>query len=159
MARLATGRVSRCHDAGSRSRRRTKTISRRGRVYYVVTYHHLSPEDVEPIPGRSATTRSASDHAGFDLLGLRFYEAAPGEQLPKKYHYHEKQEEGLYVIEGTLHVDTPEGEYIVEPGEAFVVEPGNPHRAHNPEDATETVRVFAAGAPSDDGGIAYDPDE
>jgi mannose-6-phosphate isomerase-like protein (cupin superfamily) len=124
-----------------------------------VSYHVLDPDEVAPLPGRSATTRSLSDAADFDVLGARIYEAAPGEQIPKKYHYHEKQEEVLFVLDGEMHVDTPDGEVVVPAGKAWLVEPGNPHRAHNPDDAEGTVRVFAAGAPASDGGIQYDPGE
>lgn len=123
-----------------------------------MSYHVLDPDDIDPLPGRSATTRSLSDAAGFELLGARVYEAAPGEQIPKKYHYHDDQEEMLFVLEGDLHVETPEGEKVIPAGKAWLVEPGNPHRAHNPADAEGTVRVLSAGAPSSDGGIQYDPD-
>lgn len=119
-------------------------------------YHVIDPSDIEPLPDRSSTTRSISDEVGFSLLGLREYEAAPGEQIPLKYHYHEQQEEALYVLEGDLHVETPDREYVVRPGEFFVVEPGNPHRAHNPASATKTVRILGVGAPSDDSGQQYE---
>ena len=52
------------------------------------------------------------------------------------------------MIDGTLHVETPGEEYVVEEGELFVVEPENPHRTHNPADAEGQVEVLAVGAPS-----------
>jgi mannose-6-phosphate isomerase-like protein (cupin superfamily) len=63
-------------------------------------------------------------------------------------HYHEEQEEIFYVIEGTLHVETPEQEYLVKSGQALVVEPNSPQQAFNPDDAAESVHVLAIGAPS-----------
>jgi hypothetical protein len=39
-----------------------------------------------------------------------------------------------------------------------VVEPGSPQRAHNPDDADESVRILAIGAPSADDAQPYEPD-
>jgi mannose-6-phosphate isomerase-like protein (cupin superfamily) len=95
---------------------------------------------------------------------MRVYTARPGDQIPLNYHRHEEQEEAFFVLEGTLHVETPEGEFVVGEEQAFVVDPGSPHRAFIPDDADGRVRVLAVGAPSytvmgrNDASI-YDPDE
>ncbi len=87
------------------------------------------------------------------------FDAEPGEQLPLAYHYHDEQEEAFYVLSGTLHVETPERTFVVPAGDLFAVEPGNPQRAYNPEDADEAVEVLAIGAPPvRDDVHAYDPD-
>lgn len=126
-------------------------------------YHHVDTENLEQFDDRPVDVRSISTAAGLDYqgspLGLRVYAAEPGEQLPLAYHYHDEQVEAFYVLEGTLHVETPEETFVVETDEAFVVEPGNPHRAHNPEDATETTRVLAIGAPTVDDAHRYEKDE
>lgn len=126
-------------------------------------YHVVDPADIEPMEGRSAEARSISEAVGMERrnakLGMRLYDADPGEQLPLFYHYHEEQVEAFYVLDGTLHIETPEDEFVVESGQTFVVDPGNPHRAYNPETADGRVRVFAVGAPSVDDGQQYDPDE
>lgn len=124
-----------------------------------MSYHVVDPDDVEPMSGRSAEARSISDAAGLENVGLRTYHAAPGEQIPLGYHYHDQQEEVFYVLKGDLHVETPEREYVVGAGKFFIAEPGNPHRAFNPEDGAADLRVIALGAPSVDDGHAYDPDE
>ena len=111
-------------------------------------YHVVDPEDVAPMPDRSAEARSISEAVGLDNFGLRVYHAAPGEQIPKRYHYHDEQEEAFYVIGGTLHVETPEQEYVVEQGRIFIAEPGSAHRAYNPASAAGDLRVLAIGAPS-----------
>jgi len=125
-------------------------------------YHLVDPADLEQWDDRDVDVRSISAAAGLDYedspLGLRTYEAAPGQQLPLVYHYHDEQVEAFYVLEGRLHVETPEGEFVVGTDEAFVVEPGSPHRAHNPADAEGSVRVLALGAPSVDDAHAYEPD-
>ncbi|MFB6105915.1 MAG: cupin domain-containing protein [Halobacteriaceae archaeon] len=119
-------------------------------------YHVVDPADIDPMTDRSADARSISEAAGLETLGLRVYEAAPGEQIPLVYHYHDEQEEAFYVLEGDLHVETPEGEYVVAPGEVFVAHPESPHRAHNPASSDGTVRVVAVGAPSVDDAHAYE---
>ena len=125
-------------------------------------YHHVDPATLDQWDDRPADVRSLSAAANLDYqdapLGLRVYEADPGQQLPLSYHYHDEQVEAFYVLEGTLHVETPEGEVTVAADEAFVVEPGNPHRAHNPADAETAVRVLAVGAPSADDAHPYDPE-
>lgn len=120
-------------------------------------YRVINPGDIDPLPDRDATARSVKDHAGFETLGIRLYEAEPGEQIPLAYHFHDEQEEAFYVIDGELHVETPEREFVIPTGQLFVVVPGNPHRAFNPAEAPSSVQVLAVGAPSFDRGHDYDP--
>ena len=125
-------------------------------------YHVVDPAALEQLDDRDADVRSISGAVGLDYdgaaVGLRVYEAAPGQQLPLVYHYHDEQVEAFYVLEGRLHVETPEGEFVVGTDEAFVAEPGSPHRAHNPADAEGRVRVLAIGAPSVDDAHPYEPE-
>ena len=125
-------------------------------------YHHIVTADLDQWDDRDADVRSISAAAGLEYqdapFGLRVYEAQPGEQLPLGYHYHDEQTEAFYVLEGELHVETPEGEFVVGPDEAFVVDPGNPHLAHNPDTASGSVRALALGAPTVDDAHGYDPE-
>lgn len=126
-----------------------------------VSYHLVDPADLDQWDDRPADVRSLSAAAGLDgdsKLGFRVYEAEPGRQLPLGYHYHDEQVEAFYVLAGTLHVETPDREYIVEPDQALIVDPDSPHRAFNPADAGEPVRVLAIGAPSVDDAHQYEPD-
>jgi len=127
-----------------------------------VSYHHIATADLEQWDDRDADVWSISAAAGLDYegapFGLRVYEANPGEQLALAYHYHDEQTEAFYVLEGTLHIETAEGGFVVEADEAFVVEPGNAHRAYNPEDAAAPVRVLALGAPTVDDVHSYEPE-
>lgn len=124
-------------------------------------YRLLDPEELNQWDDRPTDVRSLSAAAGYDYqdskLGVRIYELAPGEQSGLRYHYHDEQVEAFYVIEGTLHIETPEEEFIVESGQAFFVDPGSPQRGFNPEEADASVRVLAVGAPSVDDANAYDP--
>jgi mannose-6-phosphate isomerase-like protein (cupin superfamily) len=126
-------------------------------------YHHVATDEIEQFDDRPADVRSISTAAGLDYqdspLGLRVYAADPGDQLPLSYHYHDEQVEVFYVLDGALHIETPEETFVVEADDAFVVEPGNPHRAHNPSDAEAPIRVLAIGAPSADDAHSYEPDE
>lgn len=128
-------------------------------------YHVIDPSaveitpdrpDMDPRPDPIAETFSLSDVANFEILGMRYNVARPGEQIPLTYHYHEVQEEAFYVLSGAMHVETPEERFVVEPGELFAVEAGNAHRAHVPADAGEPTVVLSFGAPSDDTGIVYE---
>lgn len=120
-------------------------------------YHVLDPTSLEPMSDRPCESYAIGDVAELEILGLRVYAANPGEQIPLAYHSHEEQEEAFYVIDGTLHVETPEEVVIVPAGSVFVAEPESPHRAYNPEDADGPVRVFATGAPSGDDVVEYAP--
>jgi|AntDeeMinimDraft_6_1070357.scaffolds.fasta_scaffold11196_1 quercetin dioxygenase-like cupin family protein len=125
-------------------------------------YNLIDPADLEQWDDRQVDVRSISAAAGLNYqnspVGLRVYEAEPGEQLPVGYHYHDAQVEAFYVLEGTLNVETPGEEFCVGTDQAFIVEPGNPHRAYNAADSSENVRVLALGAPSVDDANPYDPD-
>jgi mannose-6-phosphate isomerase-like protein (cupin superfamily) len=128
-----------------------------------MSYHLVDPADLDQWDDRPVDVRSISAAAGLDYqdatLGLRVYEAAPGEQLPLKYHYHDEQVEAFYVLDGTLHVETPEQEFVVGSDQVLVIEPDSPQRAYNPEQATASVRVLAIGAPSVDDAHRYDSDD
>ncbi|MCU4754025.1 cupin domain-containing protein [Halobacteria archaeon AArc-curdl1] len=119
-------------------------------------YHTISPTDIAPFDAPGRDFRSISRALDLEHLGLNHITAAPGEQLPMHYHAHETQEEAFYVIEGTLHVETPDSEYIVETGSLFVVEPGNYHRGYNPKDAAGPLEVLAVGAPSGKDATVYE---
>ncbi len=121
-------------------------------------YHLVDPGEIEPLPDRPSETRDVSDAAGMETIGMRLYRVEPGEDIPLTgLHYHDRQEEAFYVLEGRLHVETPDREYTVEQGEIFVAEPESPHRAFNDAGATDDVTVLAVGAPSVSDGHPYDP--
>ncbi|WP_254533281.1 cupin domain-containing protein [Natrinema gelatinilyticum] len=133
-----------------------------------VPYHVIDPDevtvqpdrpDIEPAPDPIADTYSLSDAANFEIVGIRNNEVDIGEQIPLAYHYHETQEEAFLVRSGTVHVETPEREYVVEAGEMFLVEGGHPHRMFVPADAGEPATVLSFGAPSVDTGQVYDSDD
>ncbi|MFC6615680.1 cupin domain-containing protein [Halopenitus salinus] len=123
-------------------------------------YRVVDPEEIEPAPDRPCELRRLSEAAGLDRMAINRYRAAPGEQIPLAYHYHDEQEEAFYVCSGTMHVETPEGTIEVPAGGLFAVDPGEPQRAYNPENEDEDLTVIAVGAPPVDGDAhAYEPAE
>ncbi|WP_313693191.1 cupin domain-containing protein [Halorarum halobium] len=121
-----------------------------------MSYHHVDPSALAAAPDRPSVKRSISDACGLERFALHQYEVAPGEEIPLAYHYHDEQEEAFYVVSGELHVDTPEETYVVDAGEAFVVEPGSPQFAHVPEDGEETVALVVGAPPAADDAHAYE---
>ena len=124
-----------------------------------MAYHHIDPANLPTTEDYPCDRRGISDAAELLALHAAIYEVAPGEQLPRTYHYHQQREELFYVVTGTVHVETPDGEFVVGTDEVFVAEPESPHRAFVPEDATEPARVLGVGAPKSDPGLPYEPDE
>jgi uncharacterized cupin superfamily protein len=120
-------------------------------------YHVLDTAGLSS-PDHPCERRSITDAAGLANLVVALYRVAPGEQLARTYHYHEQREEVFHVLEGVLHVETPDGDFRVPAESAFVAEPESPHRAFNPDQAEESVRVIGVGAPRSDPGLPYEGD-
>lgn len=112
-------------------------------------YRVVDTTGIEPTPDRPCCHRGLSEPAGLSQMAINRFEAEPGEQLPLAYHYHDRQEEAFYVLDGELYVETPDGTHEVGTDELFVVDPGSPQRAYNPAEATDSVTVLAIGAPAD----------
>lgn len=122
-------------------------------------YSVVDPDELDAVEDRPCDLRRVSEAAGLENVAINRFRAEPGEQLPLAYHSHEQQEEAFVVCSGTLHVETPEGEFEVPEGDVFAARPEAPHRAYNPEDAEGTVEVVAIGAPPVSGdAVPYDPD-
>ncbi|USZ71583.1 cupin domain-containing protein [Natronosalvus halobius] len=122
-------------------------------------YRIVDPEAVDPAPDRPSECRKLSEPGGLETMAINRFHAAPGEELPLAYHYHETQQEAFYVLEGDLAVETPEETYEVPEERLFVVDPGHPQRAYNPAGADGPVTVLAIGAPAADSDArVYDRD-
>jgi len=121
-------------------------------------YHVVDPDEIEPLPDRPSETRDISEAVGMENLGLRLYRVRQGEDIPLTgLHYHDRQEEAFYVLDGRIRVETPDREYVVDEGEVFVAEPESPHRAFNGADASSDATVLAVGAPPVSDGHPYEP--
>lgn len=123
-------------------------------------YRVVDPDEVEPSPDRPCEQRRLTAPAGLEHMAVNRYVAQPGEQIPSMYHAHEEQEEAFYVLSGTLHVETPDEEYVVPEGQLFAVDPGSFQRAYNPAGADGPLTVLALGAPQTSGdAYQYEPEE
>lgn len=122
-----------------------------------MAYHVVDFDAIEPHPDHESDRRTLQSELDLEHVGMSIYTAAPGEQIPQVYHYHDTQEELLYVVEGEMRVETPEGECIVGTNDVFVAEPNAPHRAFNAESAEQLLRVVAVGAPMIKDGHQYEP--
>jgi mannose-6-phosphate isomerase-like protein (cupin superfamily) len=122
-------------------------------------YRVVDADDVEPQADRPCDMRRLADAAGLSGVALNRFTPAPGEQIPLAYHYHDEQEEAFYVLDGTVHVETPEGTYELGADDLLVVDPESPQRAYCPEDADGPADVLAIGVPPvRDDAHPYDPD-
>jgi len=119
-------------------------------------YQVIDPSTLDADAEHPSTRRSITEAAGLTNLALAVYELEPGEPLATDYHYHEQREEAFYVLDGELHVETPERDFTVRSGECFVVEPDSPIRPYNPADAGSSVAVVGIGAPLYDVGRPYE---
>ena len=122
-----------------------------------MSYHVIDPSEVEPLANPDRELRPIGRAFGFETLGLNHFEADPGGQIPLEYHSHEQQEEAFFVVDGTIHVETPAETFVVDAGQYVGIEPGNPHRAYVPDDADGPATVVAVGAPQVDDVQVYDP--
>ena len=119
-------------------------------------YHHIDPAELPETEDYPCDRRGISNAAELAALHAATYEMAPGEQLPRTYHYHQQREELFYVASGLVHVETPEQEYVVEAGEVFVAEPESAHRAFVPDDADGSALVLGVGALKADIALPYE---
>ncbi|HYY29330.1 MAG TPA: cupin domain-containing protein [Chthoniobacterales bacterium] len=89
--------------------------------------------------GRKPGSIDLRERHPFDVEILRI---APG-QIPYPYHSHSAQWEFYHVISGTGTVRHAEGRTPIEPGDAFLFEPGQPHQLINDGTADLIVYVVA----------------
>ena len=98
-----------------------------------------SGREVSIALGRDAASTDLKKRHPFDVEILRI----PPGQTPYPYHSHSAQWEFYHVIEGTGEVRDPEGRSPVEPGDAFIYEPGVPHQFFNTGGGDMLVYVIA----------------
>lgn len=122
-------------------------------------YFVIDPAMIDPVGERPTTIRVISEIVDLETIDIQLHEIDPGTELPPGYHSHDRQESVLFVIWGTLHVETPSETYEIEPGNLFIVKPGKPFRAFNPTSAERFVEVLRISAPTTDDLREYHPDK
>lgn len=93
-------------------------------------------KEVSEALGRKPQSTDVMERHPFDVEIARI---APG-QVPYPYHSHSLQWEFYHVISGRGTVRHKEGKTVIEPGDAFLFKPGEPHQLIN--DGTEDLIVY-----------------
>ena len=65
----------------------------------------------------------------------------------QRLHFHKKQTEVYYVLEGEALLDMKEKEFLAKPGDAFICGPGDKHRVWNKSDKDFKLVVFKINLP------------
>lgn len=89
--------------------------------------------------GRDPFSTDLMKRHPFDVEILRI----PPGKVPYPYHSHSAQWEFYHVISGTGSVRHQDGTTPIEPGDAFLFEPGQPHQIANDSEADLIVYVIA----------------
>jgi len=93
-------------------------------------------------PGFRAKRARIGYELGSETVGVSLWELPPGEAA-YPYHFHYADEEVVIVLRGRPTLRSPEGERVLEQGEAvrFPLGPEGAHQLHNP--TAEAVRFLA----------------
>jgi mannose-6-phosphate isomerase-like protein (cupin superfamily) len=110
-------------------------------------YRKVAVGDVSNTPNPTRVKREVDEALDVSTFGFNYYVADPGEQVPWGRHRHPDHEEVFYVLEGVLHVETPDQDFTVEADEAFFVPEDHWNRAVAAGD--EPCRLLAVGAPKE----------
>lgn len=86
--------------------------------------------------GRKPQSTDLMERHPFDVEILRI----PAGKTPYPYHSHSAQWEFYHVISGEGKVRHDEGTSAIEPGDAFIFEPGRPHQLIN--DGTDDLVIY-----------------
>lgn len=101
--------------------------------------------------GRKPQSTDLNERHPFDVEILRI----PAGKIPYPYHSHSAQWEFYHVISGTGKVRHQEGTTPIEPGDAFIFGPDQPHQLIN--DGTHVLEVYVV-ADNPIGESGYYPD-
>ena len=99
------------------------------------------PHDV---PCRQRRRRRLSDAFGLDQFGVNLVELAPGTWSSQR-HWHERQDEFIYVVEGEVTLVTNEGETVLKPGMFAGFRAGMANGHHLTNRSNAIARVLEVG--------------
>jgi uncharacterized cupin superfamily protein len=99
--------------------------------------NYPAPHDA---PCRDRIRRALGDAFGLSQFGVNLLDLPPGSWSSQR-HWHERQEELVYVLEGEVVLVTDEGETVLTPGmtAGFRAGTGNGHHLVNRSDTTARV--------------------
>jgi mannose-6-phosphate isomerase-like protein (cupin superfamily) len=70
-------------------------------------------------------------------------------QTKQRLHYHNKQTEIFYILEGECHIFINDKEFVAKVGDAFICSPGDTHNLWNKTDKPFKLAVFKIDLPED----------
>jgi uncharacterized cupin superfamily protein len=108
----------------------------------------VRPSDRTPREDKPGQRWELSSALGIDAFNLNVAILEPGERLSQNhFHYHENQEELVYVASGRCRIEVADDGFVAEENDVvrFDAGPDGVHLVHNPFD--EPCRVVAIGWP------------
>jgi uncharacterized cupin superfamily protein len=88
--------------------------------------------------------RRLGDHAGLENFGVNLTRIAPGGQSSAR-HWHSKQDEFVYVLSGTVTLETNAGEQLMKPGSCAGFPKGAPDGHRFVNRSAEDVLLLVVG--------------
>lgn len=109
---------------------------------------HVVPEETGPRDDKPGQRYELSPDLGIDAFNLNVALLEPGERLSENhFHYHDHQQELVYVAEGRCRVEVDTGGFVATRDDVIQFDAGRDgaHLIHNPFD--EVARLVALGWP------------
>jgi uncharacterized cupin superfamily protein len=98
--------------------------------------------------------RRLGDHAGLENFGVNLTRIAPGGQSSAR-HWHSKQDEFVYVLSGTVTLETNAGEPLMKPGSCAGFPKGAPDGHRFVNRSAEDVLLLVVGDRTGEDEISY----
>jgi len=105
-------------------------------------------------PCRQRRRRALGDAFGLSQFGVNLLELAPGTWSSQR-HWHERQDEFVYVLEGEVTLVTDEGETVLKPGMIAGFRAGVANGHHLVNRSNAVVRVLEVGTRTDEETARY----
>jgi uncharacterized cupin superfamily protein len=101
------------------------------------------------LPCRERRRRRLGDPFGLSQFGANLLELPPGAWSSQR-HWHERQDELVYVLEGEVVLVTDAGETVLKPGMIAGFRAGDPNGHHLVNRSNAVARVLEMGTRTDD---------
>ncbi|MDS0476914.1 cupin domain-containing protein [Natrinema sp. 1APR25-10V2] len=111
-------------------------------------WQRIRPKDESPRSDKPGQRWELSPKLDIDAFNLNVAILEPDERLSQNhFHYHENQEELIYVAAGCCQVEVADDQFVIEQDDAVRFDAGEDgvHLVHNPFD--EPCRIIAIGWP------------
>jgi uncharacterized cupin superfamily protein len=100
-------------------------------------------------PCRERLRRALGDAAGLTQFGVNLLELPPGAWSSQR-HWHSREEEFVWVLEGQVVLVTDHGEEVFRAGDCVGFRAGDPNGHHFQNRSENTVRLLEIGSRHDD---------